>query len=50
MDFLRDFFLFVGGFLNVGITLSIVVLFFVIRRFRKKNQEKSGYMEEEGRK
>ena len=36
-EFLKDFFLFIGGFLNIGVILMFVVLVFVVRAVLKAN-------------
>ncbi|WP_180850440.1 MULTISPECIES: hypothetical protein [Bacillaceae] len=43
-DMLRDIFLFIGGFLNIGIILLFVVLVFAVIGVKRKNKRKAGHM------
>ncbi|MDR0139337.1 hypothetical protein RFW18_16405 [Metabacillus idriensis] len=46
-EFFKDFFLFIGGFLNVGITLLFIVLVFVVIGVKRKNKRKAGHMKDQ---
>lgn len=44
MSMLKDSVLFLGGFLKVGIPVSILVLFFIVRYAVNRRKKKSGYL------
>jgi uncharacterized membrane protein len=46
-EFLNDFFLFLGGFLNIGVILMFVVLVFVVIGVKRKNKRKAGHMKDQ---
>ncbi|MCY8671701.1 hypothetical protein P9D36_20920 [Bacillus haynesii] len=45
LDVLKDFFLFLSGGLRVTLLVVILILFLLIRKARKKNKEKSGFLD-----
>ncbi|EWH23860.1 hypothetical protein [Bacillus haynesii] len=45
LDVLKDFFLFLSGGLRVTLLIAILIIFLVIRKARKKNKEKSGFLD-----
>ncbi|NVB35200.1 hypothetical protein HAU45_17075 [Bacillus licheniformis] len=45
MDVLKDFFLFLSGGLRVTLLVVILIIFLLIRKARKKNKEKSGFLD-----
>ncbi|MCY7751974.1 hypothetical protein [Bacillus haynesii] len=45
LDVLKDFFLFLSGGLRVTLLVAILIIFLVIRKARKKNKEKSGFLD-----
>ncbi|MEC0672718.1 hypothetical protein P8875_21665 [Bacillus haynesii] len=45
LDVLKDFFLFLSGGLRVTFLVVILIIFLLIRKARKKNKEKSGFLD-----
>ncbi|MCY7779037.1 hypothetical protein [Bacillus haynesii] len=45
LDVLKDFFLFLSGGLRVTLLVVILIIFLLIRKARKKNKEKSGFLD-----
>ncbi|UIN46240.1 hypothetical protein M8181_21610 [Bacillus licheniformis] len=45
LDVLKDFFLFLSGGLRLTLLVAILIIFLLIRKARKKNKEKSGFLD-----
>ncbi|MBR8665917.1 hypothetical protein KEG25_21225 [Bacillus paralicheniformis] len=45
MDVLKDFFLFLSGGIRVTLLIAILIILLLIRKARKKNKEKSGFLD-----
>ncbi|MBZ5215132.1 hypothetical protein HU186_12390 [Bacillus paralicheniformis] len=45
LDVLKDFFLFLSGGLRVTLLIAILIILLLIRKARKKNKEKSGFLD-----
>ncbi|ATH95554.1 hypothetical protein COP00_15820 [Bacillus glycinifermentans] len=45
MDSVKDFFLFMSGGLRITILIMFLIILFMIRKAKKKNKDKSGFLD-----
>ncbi|ASB91535.1 hypothetical protein OZL92_05845 [Bacillus sonorensis] len=46
LDAVKDFFLFLSGGLRITILLVILIILLMIRKVKKKNRDKSGFLDD----